>query len=228
MLRNKQSIRKIECRLFKRNRLLHYVYSVKHFLAAVCHTGGSRSRLVTRNIVFHLFDFSLLTLVTVRILLGILLVLKQKFVVIAPVFFYHTVFDIDYYFAHAVEKRRIVRYEYKSTFESIEILSQPFYLLEVEEVGRLVEKHYVKLFEKKFCKHKLCSLTAAQMRYDRVVSEIVDAQPVGNFFYLRIQIVKSALVEFFLHSRRAVYHFIELIHILFGSHIGIQLFEFCV
>ena len=119
MFGNKQRIRKRERRFFKRHRLLHDVYSIEHLLAAVCHPCRRRSRLISGDVIFHLLYFALLPFITVGILTGILFVLEHKFVVIAPILSYHTVFYIDDYFAHAVEKRRVVRYEYESTFKTV-------------------------------------------------------------------------------------------------------------
>ena len=170
MLGHKQGIGEGEHGLFERYGLGHDLYPVQHLLAAVRHARGGGARLVARDIVFHALYFALLAFVTLRVLLGVRFVLLHEFVVIAPIFFYAAVFYVDYYFAHLVQKFAVVRHEQKGALVAVQILGKPGYLFQIEEVGRLVQKHYVGFVQQKFCKHYLGALSAAQFAYKRVVA----------------------------------------------------------
>ena len=137
--------RKIEVRVKHRRRLCHNLYAAEHFFTAVGHSGGGGAGLVAVNVIFHALDFGLLAGIILLVLLDSHFVLNQKLRVIARIFADRTVFNTDDIFAHAVQKIRVVRNNHKRLIKTVKIFYQPFYMLHVEKIGRLVQQHDVKL-----------------------------------------------------------------------------------
>ena len=96
-------------------------------------------------------------------------------------------------------------------------------MLHVQKVGGLVEEHDVGLLQNQLCKHQLCALTARKRRNDGVVAERVYAQTVGDFLYLRIDVVKVLARERVEHAVRLVYHSVELFLVGDRAHVLVQL-----
>ena len=144
--------------------------------------------------------------------------LLQELVVIAPIFFYAAVFDVDDYFANAVEKFPVVGDEQESALVGVEIFGEPIYLFEVEEVGRLVEQHDVRLVEQELGEHDFGALSAAQFADERVVAERAYAQPARDFLYARFERIKVRLVQLLLHGGGAVDELFQLVlaHVRLG------------
>ena len=61
-----------------------------------------------------------------------------------------------------VQKRNIMGYKDKSILIILQISGKPYDMLRIQVVGGLVQKQYVRFFQKKLCKQDLGPLTSGQ------------------------------------------------------------------
>ena len=154
--------------------------------------------------------------------------LSNELSVVAGIFADGAVFYTDYTVAHGVEKVGVMRNNDISFFYGNEIFFQPFDMLDVQEVGRLVQKHYVGIFENELCQHNFGSLPARQRADDFIQSECGNAQASRNLFNARIYLVKAFVFQLFEHAIAAVYHLFEFFLIGYRRHFLVQSGQFFI
>ena len=127
------------------NWFAHNFYSVKHLFTAVCHTRSCSTRFISVNIVLHFFDFTLLSFKGFCILFSILLILSHKLIVITAISFNSLIFYIYNQITGIIQKFSIVTDKQERTFKCSQKFSQPFNMLNIQKVCRLVKEHNIQV-----------------------------------------------------------------------------------
>ena len=118
-----------------------------------------------------------------------------------------------------------MRHENERPLVAVQELAQPLDVFEVEEVGRLVQKHDVEVFEQQFGEHHLGALSAAQLEDGRVVAERRDPEPARDLFDLGVEVVKFRAVELVLHAAAARDQLVQFVRIGDGAHLLVQFLQ---
>ena len=88
-----------------------------------------------------------------------------------------------------------MRNQNKSIFVIIQIPFQPFYMIFIEIIGRLIQKKNVRLFQQQFGHQNLCALAAGQFRDVSVQTDFLETESTGYLVYFCIDQIKIMLVQ---------------------------------
>ena len=98
----------------------------------------------------------------------------------------------------------------KSVLVILKIPLQPLDMLYIQIVCRLVEEQDIRLFKKKFSEKDLRSLSAAQIRYIAVQTDIGQPQRTSDFLHLRIDGIKIVVHQKILDRSQLLHHGVHL------------------
>ena len=84
-------------------------------------------------------------------------------------------------------------------------------MLHIQIVRRLVQQQDIWLFQKQFPEQYLRSLSAAQIRYIAVQTDIGQPQRTSDFLYLRIDGIKIVVHQKILDRSQLFHHHVHLI-----------------
>ena len=78
----------------------------------------------------------------------------------------------------------------KSIFVFLKIPLQPFNMLYVQIVGRLVKKKDIRFLKQQLSKKDLGSLTAGKLRYVTVHTDLIQPKSTADLLYFRVDHIK--------------------------------------
>ena len=78
----------------------------------------------------------------------------------------------------------------KSIFVFLKIPLQPFNMLYVQIVGRLVKKKDIRFLKQQLSKKDLGSLTAGKLSYVTVHTDLIQPKSTADFLYFRVDHIK--------------------------------------
>ena len=194
--------------------LFQYLHLIQLFLTGIGHTTGSNSGLVSLNKILFTGNFSLLTLVG-RILLTTLNCIHLLELLIASgVAGKSSIFHMIDYICNRVQEWHIMGYQNKSIFIALQIGFQPFNMLHIQIVGRLVQNKNIRALEQQLCKKHLGALTTGKLIHHTVKANITKSQSTGHFLNLAVKGIEAMCIKDFLNLPCIIQ---QLLHFLRGG-----------
>ena len=163
---------KVELRLRLLRRQLDLIHLVQLLLAGHRHVAGRYTGFISRHKVLQICNFLLLTVICCLDLCLTRRVNLLKLIIITRIasqrLLIHMVNQVD----HAVQEGNIMGNQDKGILILIQISLQPYNMLCIQVVRRLVQKKDIRLLQQQLCQKNLRSLTAGQLRDVTVKTKI--------------------------------------------------------
>ena len=151
-------------------------------MAAFSHIGGSNARLIAGDEVLQLSNLLLLTLVGCSLLGLIDSVHFLEFIVVTAVTGELAVFQMVDDIDNFIEEGNVMGNQNKGMLVVLQELGEPFDMLNVQIVGRLVQQQNLGVLQQQLSKQNLAALTAGKLAYVFIQTDAAKTEAVGKFF----------------------------------------------
>ena len=115
-----------------------------------------------------------------------------------------------------VEERYVMGYKDECVLIFLQVALQPYDMLFVEIVRRLIQQQYIRLFKEQLAQQHLCPLSSGKVSDVTIQPQIQQSQCSGYLTYFGIYQIKVMVHQHILYHRQLVHVFLHLFFICVG------------